>query len=139
MHACMLSLSSRVRLFVTLWTVARQAPLSMGFSRQEYWRGCPALLQGIFLTQGLNLRLLCLLHWQVGSLPPAPPEKPVGRGTGVQTKAGSVQSSCSLLPFWDTERDLKDIVLNILEVSLSEYVSVALCLVGRLNWFESRH
>ena len=31
------------QLFATLWTVARQAPLSMGFSRQEYWRGllCP--------------------------------------------------------------------------------------------------
>ena len=32
---------SRVRLFVTLWTVAYQAPLSMGFSRQEYWNGLP--------------------------------------------------------------------------------------------------
>ena len=38
---------------------------------------CHALLQGIFLTQGSNLRLLCLLHWQVGSLPPAPPGKPI--------------------------------------------------------------
>ena len=35
-HACMLSHFSRVRLFVTLWTVACQAPLSMGFSRQKY-------------------------------------------------------------------------------------------------------
>ena len=32
---------SRVRLFVTPWTVASQAPLSMGFSRQEYWSGLP--------------------------------------------------------------------------------------------------
>ena len=32
---------SRVRLFATLWTVARQAPLSLGFSRQEYWNGFP--------------------------------------------------------------------------------------------------
>ena len=32
---------SRVRLFATLWTVACQAPLSMGFSRQEYWSGLP--------------------------------------------------------------------------------------------------
>ena len=32
---------SRVRLFVTLWTVAHQAPLSMEFSRQEYWSGLP--------------------------------------------------------------------------------------------------
>ena len=35
---------SHVQLFATLWTVAHQAPLSMGFSRQEYWSGlpCPA-------------------------------------------------------------------------------------------------
>ena len=32
---------SRVLLFATLWTVAHQAPLSMGFSRQEYWSGLP--------------------------------------------------------------------------------------------------
>ena len=32
---------SCVRLFGTLWTVARQGPLSMGFSRQEYWSGLP--------------------------------------------------------------------------------------------------
>ena len=32
---------SRVRLFGTLWTIAYQAPLSMGFPRQEYWSGLP--------------------------------------------------------------------------------------------------
>ena len=32
---------SRVQLFVTPWTVAHEAPLSMGFSRQEYWSGLP--------------------------------------------------------------------------------------------------
>ena len=37
----MLSRFSRVQLFVTLWTVARQAPLSMGFPRQEHWNGVP--------------------------------------------------------------------------------------------------
>ena len=36
------------------WTIARQVPLSMGFSRQEYWSGLHALLQGIFPTQGSN-------------------------------------------------------------------------------------
>ena len=39
--ACVLSCFSHVPLFVTLWTVARQAPLSMGFSRQEHWSGLP--------------------------------------------------------------------------------------------------
>ena len=60
---------------LNLWNVARQAPLSMEFSRQEYWNGllCPS----IFLTQGLNPRLLCLLHWQAISLPVVPPGKPL--------------------------------------------------------------
>ena len=39
--ACMLSHFSHVLLFVTLWTIAWQAALSMGFSRQEYWCGLP--------------------------------------------------------------------------------------------------
>ena len=45
---------SHVRLFATPWTVAHRAPLSMGFSRQEYWSGLPFLLQGIFPSQGPN-------------------------------------------------------------------------------------
>ena len=53
---------SCVQLFVTLWTLACQAPLSMGFSRQDYWSGLPCLSPGIFLTQGSNPRLLWLLH-----------------------------------------------------------------------------
>ena len=38
---CVLSPFSCVLLFATLWTIALQAPLSMGFSRQEHWRGFP--------------------------------------------------------------------------------------------------
>ena len=38
-HACVLSRFSHVRLFATLWTVVHQVPLSMRFSRQEYWSG----------------------------------------------------------------------------------------------------
>ena len=49
-------------LTVTPWTAACQAPLSMGFSRQDYWSGLHFLLQGIFLTQGSKPRLLHLLH-----------------------------------------------------------------------------
>ena len=58
--------SSSVRIPVALWTVAHQAPLSMGFPRQCTGVVCHALLQGIFPTQGSNL---CLLHWQVDFLP----------------------------------------------------------------------
>ena len=73
---CMLSHFSCVWLFVTVWTVACQAPLSMGFSRQEYRSGCHDLLQGIFPTQGSNPCLLSLLHWQARSWLLAPPGKP---------------------------------------------------------------
>ena len=40
-RVCVLSCFSRVRLFVTPWTVAHQTPLSMELSRQEYWSGLP--------------------------------------------------------------------------------------------------
>ena len=60
-------------LFATPWTVAHQAPLSMEFSRQEYWSVLPFPSPGIFPNQGLNPCLLCLLHWQVSSLPAEPP------------------------------------------------------------------
>ena len=41
LHVCMLSHFSCVWLFASPWTAARQAPLSMGFSRQVYWSGLP--------------------------------------------------------------------------------------------------
>ena len=63
----MLSHFSRVQLFVTLWAIACQAPLSMGFSRQEY--GCHFLHQGMFLTHESNRCLFHLLCWQADSLP----------------------------------------------------------------------
>ena len=56
--------------FRTLWTVARQATLSMEFSRQEYWSGLPFPPPGDFLTQGSIPCLLHFLHWQVDSWPP---------------------------------------------------------------------
>ena len=49
----------------------------MRFSRQKYWSGFPCPPPGALQTQGSNHHLLCLLHWQVGSLTLAPPEKPL--------------------------------------------------------------
>ena len=72
---CMLSHFSCVQLFVTPWTVAHQAPLPWDSPGKNTRVGCHALLQGIFLTQGSNQHLLCLLHWQAGYLPLVPPEK----------------------------------------------------------------
>ena len=72
---CVLSRFSWVQLFVTPFTVARQAPPSMEFFGQEYWSGLHALFQGIFLTHVSDLGLLHLLHWEAGSLPLFPPGK----------------------------------------------------------------
>ena len=55
---------SRVRLSATPWTAACQAPLSMGFSRQEYWSGLPFPPLGDLQTQGLNPSLPRLLHFR---------------------------------------------------------------------------
>ena len=64
-HAWLLS---HAGLFVTPWTVVRQAPLSVGFSRQECWSGLMCPPPGDLPDPGLNLHLLGLLHWQAGSL-----------------------------------------------------------------------
>ena len=60
------------KLCATLGTVACQAPLPTGLSRQECWSGCHAVLQGTFPTEGWNPHLLHLLPWQAGPLPLAP-------------------------------------------------------------------
>ena len=71
--ACMLSHFSSVRLFVTLWTVAHQAPLSKGFSRQEYWRGLSWLPPRDLPNPRIEPRSPTL---QADSLPLVPPGKP---------------------------------------------------------------
>ena len=74
-HICACSITSVVsQLFVTLWTVAPQAPLSMRFSRQEYWSGLPRPPPGCLPNPGiepafpvLQVDSLLLNHW--GSTP----------------------------------------------------------------------
>ena len=66
----------RVGLFVTPWTVVQQAPLSMEFPGQNTGVSFHFLLQGIFPIRGPNVLLLCLLHWQVDSLPLHHPGSP---------------------------------------------------------------
>ena len=62
-------------------TTAHQAPLSMGFSRQEYWSGLPCPPPGDLPDSGIKpASLTANLHWQAGSLPLAPTEKPAGTG-----------------------------------------------------------
>ena len=63
---------SRVRLFATPWTVAHQAPLSMGFSKQEYWSGLPFPSLGNLPNPGIEPRSPVL---QADALPSELPRK----------------------------------------------------------------
>ena len=71
-------LLSRVRLFVTPWTVAHQAPPSMGFSRQEYWSGLPFPSPADLPNPGIEPRSPAL---QADTLTSEPPGKPLISGT----------------------------------------------------------
>ena len=51
---CVLSHFSHIQLFATVWTVASQAPLSMGFPRQEYWSGLPCPPPGHLPNPGIE-------------------------------------------------------------------------------------
>ena len=54
LYICVLSRFSHVWLFATLWTIACQVPLSMGFSRKEYWSGLSCPLQGSYWPRDRN-------------------------------------------------------------------------------------
>ena len=88
-RVCVISRFSHVWLFAALWTIACQTLLSMGIlqARILEWVAMPST--GIFPTQRLYSCLLCLLHWQVGSLPLVP------LGTIIEFR--SVQFSCSVM------------------------------------------
>ena len=73
MCARVLSPFDRVRLYATLWTVAHQAPLSMGFSRQEHWCRLPCPPPGDLPDPGNEPTSPAL---QLDSLHPEPPGKP---------------------------------------------------------------
>ena len=71
-HACIQSLS-HVQLFATPWTVAHQNPMSMGFSRQEFWSGLPFPSPGDLSDPGIKPGSPAL---QAGALPSKLPGKP---------------------------------------------------------------
>ena len=90
------------------WTVSCQAPLSMKFSRKEYQIGLLCPPPGYLPDPRIEPETPVSLHWQSGSLPLAPPEKPLY----VHATAKSLQSCPTLCdpldgsppgsPFWDS-------------------------------------
>ena len=76
---------SRVRLFATPWTVAYQAPPSMGFSRQEYWSGLPFPSPGDLPNPGIEPVSPAL---RTDTLPSEPPGKPKEEEAGNKPRVG---------------------------------------------------
>ena len=85
LHSCVLS-HSAMSDFAALWTIAHQAPLSMGFPRQEYWSRLPFPLPEDLADLGIEL------HWQVDSLPLSHLRNPlmlllkIWKNSGTQTR-----------------------------------------------------
>ena len=88
---------------VTPWTVTLEAPLSVEFSRQEYWSGCHFLLQRICPTPGSTPHLLRLLHRRVDSLPlshlgsPYEPTNPIHKGRPYFLMSSHWALDCNIL------------------------------------------
>ena len=95
---------SHVRLFATPWTVAYQAPLSMGFSRQECWSGLPFPSPGDLPDPGIEPGSPAL---QADALPSEPPGKP------------SEEETC--LKFGHSEENLKATLVGNLHLLGSAY------------------
>ena len=75
---------------MTLWIIAPQAPLSMGFSRQVYWSGLPFPSPGDLPNPGIKpLSLTSSVYWQAGSLPLAP------SGTCITNIQGNIKVTSS--------------------------------------------
>ena len=81
---------SHVRLFATLWTVAYQAPPSMGFFRQEYWSGLPFPSPGDLPNPGIEPGFPAL---EADALTSEPPGKPILQGDP-QTRQRYERQTC---------------------------------------------
>ena len=90
MHAPSLS---HVRLFATTWSLTHQVPLSVGFSREEYWSGLPFPTPRDLPSPGMELHLRRLLHWQAYSLTAAPPGKLRNRSNSPGGRRGGTASN----------------------------------------------
>ena len=107
----------KVKVFVTPWTVACQAPLSVGFSRHEYWSGLPFPSPGDLPNPGIEAGSPPL---QADTLPSELPRKP----TATATAAKSLQSCPTLCDPIDFSPP-GSTVLGILQVRTLEWVAIS--------------
>ena len=82
---------------MTPWTVAYQASLSMGFSRQEYWSGLPFPSPGDLPDPGIDPRSSSL---EVDALTSEPPGKPPGEGNGTLFQYSCLENPMDRGAWW---------------------------------------
>ena len=111
---CLLSRFSLVHLFATLWTVAHQVSLSMGFSRQEHWNGLPCPPPGNLPHPGIKPRSPAL---QVDSLPAELPGKPFIQYMSFYSLL--ISQNMETYPYWCKQLHLLYLIYNILHMSIS--------------------
>ena len=118
---------SRIRLFATPWTVAYQAPPSMGFSRQEYWSGLPFPSPGDLPDPGIEPRSPIL---EADALTSEPPGQENSRNTStsallIRLKPLTVwiTTNCEkFLKRWDYQTTS---VHGILQAGILEWVAIS--------------
>ena len=94
--------------------------------------GCHALLQGIFLTQGLNPHLLCLLHWRVSSSSLVPPGKPIQHSSHMGNKRMWNTSIISvLITHWT---DILDILYQIIYIIKINFTCIFWLFKNVVTW-----
>ena len=101
-----IQLCSCVRLFATPWTVAHQGPLSMGFSRQEYWSGLPFSSPGDLPDPGIKLTSPTLAgRFFTPELPGKHPRQPKVTGLlSVYPVEAEIETTASSLPLLSAEQ-----------------------------------
>ena len=108
----------------TPWTVARQAPLSMGFSRQEYWSGLPFPSPGDLPDPGIKPACVSrLLHWQAGFSPLALARKPL---TGNKNSPNLHLKDTSHCPMYHRDIAVKTYYLHIIKPHCKLYLKWAI-------------
>ena len=116
----LLSRFSHVQLCVTPWTIACQSPLSMKFSRKEYWSGLPCPPPGDLPSPGIEPRSLAL---QADSLPSKPPGKPHMHTAAAAAAVKSLQSCPTLCDPIDSSPPGSS-VPGILQARTQEWVAI---------------
>ena len=129
MHECMLSRFSCVQLFVILWTVAHQAPLSKGFPRQEYWSGLPFPSPGDLPDLGIKLMSPELASGFFTTQPPEKPSHanyPLYNNNTWLSQIGDTENS----PSWKNEvlfLHLLDDTLKKKMIKMFLYINITIC------------